>query len=47
MEKRKCDKCNAMMKKVSEMKSGNATFVTFQCESCSNRKQICTGISMQ
>jgi hypothetical protein len=39
-----CEKCKGEMRKVEEMNSSNSKYVTYQCDSCSNRKIRCEGL---
>jgi DNA-directed RNA polymerase subunit M/transcription elongation factor TFIIS len=40
-----CKECQSLMKKTSSINSSNAIIETWECTSCGNKQQVCTGLT--
>lgn len=39
-----CKECHSNMHKVRTINSGNATYETWQCDTCNHKEEICIGL---
>jgi len=40
-----CELCGALMTKVGDVNSGNASYVTYRCPTCHKERTTCLGIN--